>query len=374
MDCNYVKNILPEYLAGKCSLEEKQKISKHISSCPQCMRALEELEEPILKSENCYETLDTSKLLGKARKALLLKVIITTILSVMMLISIFFVIVPSILKTVNYPKISDVTRALVDITQFTSPVQVGGYGNSLSFFGEYSFDASAYTYTITGTKQKNSAEIKGKYNMFTGNFQSPVQPSVQFIHPNIKVSDEFSKKRSPAIAKNNLIKNGNNTVAVVDISLKSVKNLEEVSTSLKDFDVKVEWMAVECGSEGLKPKNINSSQNQYVQWGIPGQLFNTVKTGPSEFDYSSPYEYKKAVIEELKWLDKNKNYIAPDKSLLKFQGLDNSVENRAKYIIDNGIKIYGLRITGPSTELSKLNTKLDIRMEEVVDIDFYYWK
>lgn len=63
-----------------------------------------------------------------------------------------------------------------------------------------------------------------------------------------------------------------------------------------------------------------------------------------------------------------------DKSLLKFQGFDNSVGNKAKYIIDNGLKIYGLRVTGPSTELIKLDNKLEIRMEEIMDLDFYYWK
>jgi len=119
---------------------------------------------------------------------------------------------------------------------------------------------------------------------------------------------------------------------------------------------------------------MSSGQNQYVQWGIPTKLFNPTKVDPVELDYSNPSQFEKAVLEELKWLEDNKHYIAADKSMLKFQGYDNSVGDNAEYIIHHGLKIYGLRITGPSSELSKLDSFFDIRMENVIDIDFYYWK
>lgn len=373
MDCKDVKNKLLHYLSKQCSLEEKLEISNHISTCPHCMKDLDQLEEPIFKNTDHIKSLDTGKLLGKARKALILRVAITTMLSIIILISTFFVLTPGILKAVTSPKLPNITRSLADITQFTSPVPVSGYGNSLASFGNYSFSITAYTYEMIGTKQKGASEVKSKYNMITGTYQSPVKPLVQFTHPDVTVSDKLLESRTSAIAKETLIKNGDATVAVVDISLKSVLSLEEVVTSLKDLDVKVIWMAVECGSEDFKPKNMSNGQNQYVQWGVPGQLFNPNRMDTAEFDYSSPPKYEKAVIEELKWLANNKKFIAADKSLLKFQGYDNSVGNKAKYIIDNGLKIYGLRITGPSTELSKLEDKLKIRIEEVMDIDFYYW-
>lgn len=374
MNCRDVKNKLPFYLSEQCSSEEKLQISKHLSTCPDCMKELEQLEEPILKDADSLKSMDTGRILMKARKALILKVASVTILSIIMLISIFFVIIPDVFKLVRYPEISDATRALIDITQFTSPSPVGGYGNSLASFGSYTFNISASVYDITGTKQKNSREITRKFNMVTGTFQSPVQPFVQFIHPDVKVSDELLKAHTTDIAKKILTKNGSTTVATADISLKSALSLEKVVTSLKGLDVKIIWMAVECGNEGYKPNNMSSGQNQYVQWGIPGRLFDQSKFDSSEVDYSNPSQYEKTVIEELKWLEKNKHYISADKNLLKFQDFDNSVGNRAEYIIDKGIKVYGLRITGPSSELAKLDEALDIRMEEVKDIDFYYWK
>ena len=373
MNCSDVKNKLPHYLSDECSPEEKFEISKHISTCPECMQALEELDKPILKNISSIKPLDTGKLLNNARKALVLKVTATTIASIIIIISTFFVLIPGILKTIQYPKITNITRSLIDIVQFTSPSPVGGYGNSLASFGSYSFNISAYTHDITGIKKKDPREINRNFNLLTGTFKSPAPHLSQFIHPSVKVSDEFLSRITPDIAKKILTKNGDTTVATVDLSLKATLSLDEVTAALEDLDLKVIWMAVECGSEGEQPKNMSTGKNQYIQWGIPGQLFNANNSNSPEFKLSNVSEYEKSIMEELKWLDENKHYITADKSLLKFNDLDNSVGNRAKYIIDNGIKVYGLRITGPSSELSKLDARLSIRAEEVIDIDFYYW-
>ena len=373
MNCSDVKNKLTHYLSDECSPEEKFEISKHISTCPECMQALEELDKPILKNISNIKPLDTGKLLNNARKALVLKVTATTVASIIIIISTFFALIPGILKTIQYPKITNITRSLIDIVQFTSPSPVGGYGNSLASFGSYSFNISAYTHDITGIKKKDPREINRNFNLLTGTFKSPAPHLSQFIHPSVKVSDEFLSRITPDIAKKILTKNGDTTVATVDLSLKTTLSLDEVATALDGLDLKVIWMAVECGSEGEQPKNMSTGKNQYIQWGIPGQLFNANNSNSPEFKLSNVSEYEKSIMEELKWLDENKHYITADKSLLKFNDLDNSVGNRAKYIIDNGIKVYGLRITGPSSELSKLDARLSIRAEEVIDIDFYYW-
>lgn len=374
MNCNDVKSKLPEYLADQCNAKEKLEISEHISTCTSCMKAFEELDEPIFPKEDYSKSLDTGKMLNKARKTLILKVVTTTMLSIMIFISIFFAVIPGVLKFIRYPNIPKITRALIDITQFTSPSQVEGYGNSLAQFGSYSFKISTYTNDVVGIKRKNFNTVDRELDMLSGTFESPASYSAQFIHPNVIASDEFLKERTSDIAKKMLTKSGENTVAAVNISLKSSLSLKEVAEGIKDLNIKVIWMAVECGSEGEKPKNMNTSQNQYIQWGIPGKLFKMENRDAIDFNTSNLSEYEKNTLEEIKWLDQNKKYIAADKSLLKFQNLDNSVGNRAKYILDNGFKIYGLQLTGPSSELSKLDSRFAIRAEEVKDIDFYYWK
>lgn len=373
MNCDEIRNKLPSYLAGECSTEERIEISNHISSCHDCRNALDELDTPILNDAAYSKALDTAKILKKARKTLILRVVTISLLSILSLISIFFVIVPGILKDIRYPKLPDITRALIDVTQFSSPSPVVGYGNSLASFGKYDFNISVFTADITGTKKKNSAAITRNFNMLTGNFQSTIPHTSQFIHPKVKVSDEIIKESDPDISNKILKKNADTTVATVDLSLNSTISLENAASALKDLDLKVIWLAVECGSEGEQPKNMNTNKNQYVQWGIPGQLYTSYAANSVEFNSTNLSQYKKSIYEELEWLDKNKKYISAEKSLLKFNVFDNSVGDKANYVTANGIKVYGLRITGPSSELLKLKDKFDIRIEDIFDLDFYYW-
>lgn len=373
MNCNEIRNKLPSYLAGECGTEERIEISNHISGCHDCRNTLDELDIPILNDAAYSKALDTAKIFKKARKTLILRVAAISLLSILSLISIFFVVVPGILKDIRYPKLPDITRALIDVTQFSSPSPVVGYGNSLASFGKYDFNISVFTADITGTKKKNSAAITRNFNMLTGNFQSTIPHTSQFIHPKVKVSDEIIKESDPNISNKILNKNADTTVATVDLSLNSTISLENAASALKDLDLKVIWLAVECGSEGAQPKNMNTNKNQYVQWGIPGQLYTSYAANSVEFNSTNLSQYKKSIYEELEWLDKNKKYISAEKSLLKFNAFDNSVGDKAKYVIDTGFKVYGLRITGPSSELLKLKDKFDIRIEDIFDLDFYYW-
>jgi hypothetical protein len=372
MNCNDVKENIQRYLDDECNSEEKHEISTHISNCPNCMKLLDELESQIFQNKDYSNSINTKKVLNKARKTLIFKVISTTIISIIIFISMFFVVIPGVFKFVYYPKISDITRTLSDITQFTSPYTVVGFGNKHAGFGKYSFDIETYTKEIIGAKNKSSTTISRNFNMISGTYESPVTPFVQFIHPNIQLSNTLSQRLSPTKAVNTLKKNSDTTVALVDISLNSVTSLENLLESLKDLDLKIVWMAVECGNEEFKVSNMSSGQNQYVQWGIPGSLFTNETLFSEELNYKNP-EYEKRVLEELKWLDENKKYISANKSLMKYQNFDNRVLDNAKYILDNGIKIYGIRVTGPSSELIKINDKLDVRTEEVIDMDFYNW-
>ena len=170
-----------------------------------------------------------------------------------------------------------------------------------------------------------------------------------------------------------LTKNADTTVSTVDFSLNRIINLSDVESIISKYDIELLWMAVEAGIEDTKPKNMSFGNQQVLQWGIPGKL-----SKPGNFDFAqlksdNIKKFEETVIDELKWLDENKSVLKPDSGLLKNNGIDNSVRGQAQYIIKNGIKIYGLRITGPSNELIKLTQALDIRTMSVVDMAFWNW-
>lgn len=45
----------------------------------------------------------------------------------------------------------------------------------------------------------------------------------------------------------------------------------------------------------------------------------------------------------------------------------------AKYVLDNGIKVYGLKVTGSSDEIYKLLEDINFRFANVEKVDFWYW-
>lgn len=369
MDCKEVKNKLANYVSGNCSNDEREEISIHLSECEECINELDKIEK---ETSNKSSMDNINKNLAKVSKKFKNKVFLMSISAAIATLITLGLVLPAIISIPTSFKMSKITRLSMDAVQFTQDRKVGGYGNKPFGFFDYTQSFSVYTSEVTGKKFKEQTEIKISPNIITGSFESIAPAVSQYIHPNIEPSKGYGEEYTLEKANNILIKNKDNTVATIRVSLQNVKALEEIKNILMDYDVEVQWLAVECGDEEIEPKNMSAGQNQYVQWGIPGTLASS-KDSSLSFISIEDINYNKAIMGELKWLDENKKLIKADKGLLKYNGIDNSVGGKAAYIIDNGIKIYGLKITGPTSELLELQKELDIRFIEVLDMDFYYW-
>lgn len=367
MKCNDVRNKLDDYLNGRTTIEERENISEHLSSCNECMDEfvkLEGVDFNIVKEKNILK--DVSKKFNR-------KIVRLVICTIIILFSSIYVFIPGVFRAIRFSELDKLTSALADVVQFTQGVNVGGYGNSYPEGKPYTMEFSVYTHTKTGTKVKGMGEVKVDMNVITGIAYSPTSIGSQFFHPTISPIKDYSKAVTKEAAIKMLESNGEDTVATTNISLNQTISIEEVALILSEYDVDVLWMAVESGREGLKPKNMSFGQNQVIQWGIPGKLF--AKDGKGiEFKPGTEVEYKAAVIKEMEWLNKNKKLLKPNRNLLKNNGIDSSVSTSVEYVLKNGIKIYGLKLTGPTKELLRLQKSFNIRFEEIVDIDFWYWK
>ncbi|ERI95431.1 hypothetical protein HMPREF1982_00174 [Clostridiales bacterium oral taxon 876 str. F0540] len=375
MKCSEVKEKLSEYISGKCNKEEIAEISKHLSGCSECMKEMTALDETNLKNNVLVSSdREAEKALNKARKKLIAKISIRTTGVILAAACILLLVVPGLLNIARMFNLSKYSRALVDLTQFSQPVNVGGYGNSFKGLQLYTTTLSAFTYEEIGTKKKPNSDVQAKLNLITGNMIYKEFKGPSFIHPSILPESHFIEETSPDKARKILAKNGDNTVAKINISLNKIIGLQDIEKLLKNNDVKITWMAVECGEEGLKPKNMSMSQNQYIQWGVPGILFIREPDMHSvELNKNDIENYSEKVLEEMKWLDSNKKFIKNDADLMKNNSINNGIETKASYVVKNGLKIYGLQITGPTQELLKLQSSLDIRFETVTDVDFWFW-
>lgn len=167
--------------------------------------------------------------------------------------------------------------------------------------------------------------------------------------------------------------NADTTVATIDYSLNSLISLGDAAGLLRSFDVEICWMAVESGVEKTIPKNMTFENQQVLQWGIPGRL-----SKPGAFDFAvlggdNAEQFKRAVMDEMKWLDGKKKLMKPNASLLKYNAVDTGINGKALYVLNNGINIYGLRVTGPSSEMMKLTDHLAPRTMTIIGMDFWNW-
>ncbi len=372
MKCNEVQEMLPEYLAGTLDSSIKMQVDNHIKTCDSCSNEMELLNEDIKFDLKQNNIIDQSRILKKTRFKFNMAIfrIVLIILGV-----IFFILITPFIAWQIRTGIGreDQMRAFMDIIQFTQPNKVNMWGNGALESLSFSESLKIGTRPVIGRNYGEQREYVGKMSTITGKVTVPVYIGADFIHPILFKDAEFDRSKDSKVQAGILSKNLENSVATVDYSLKKTINLPEVENLIGNYDVEVSWMAIESGIENLKPKNMSFRNQQVLQWGIPGKLSNFGSFHFAEFKKGNIKEYEKSVLEEFKWLNDNKNILKPDPSLLRNNGIDNSVAENASYILKNGIKVYGLRITGPSSELVKLSENLDPRFMTVVDMDFWNW-
>lgn len=312
-----------------------------------------------------------SKVLKNTRRSFNLRVVRIVII-VAALIWIVYMI-PTALWGVQSFHQEKSSRALMDVIQFSQPDRVNSWGNSVVDKLSMSVPLKITAIPVTGKKYGEQRDYTGGMSVITGKVTVPAIIGAQFIHPVLFKEMLPDWQRSPDSQSAILEKNADTTVATVDFSLTSTKSLSDAAALLGKYDIDISWLAVEAGIESLKPKNMGFEEQQVLQWGIPGKL-----STPGEFNYSvlkkdNAADYEKAVLDEMKWLDSNKDLLVPERALLKDNGISSAVEDKAAYVIKNGIKVYGLRVTGPTSEILKLKEELAPRLMTVVDMEFWNW-
>ncbi|WP_121614469.1 anti-sigma factor [Mesobacillus foraminis] len=153
----------------------------------------------------------------------------------------------------------------------------------------------------------------------------------------------------------------NGTVAEVYVSLNKLMKPEDLKSILQT-DTEIRWLAVDTG---LEAKQVDSEGVPITPLGYPAQIDSTIW---------SPFNGREQNNEEvfkdiLSLLEKNEDVaekVARAKSL--------EIKERLAYIEENGIKVYGAVITGPTSELRKLEQISEIRAMKVGEVKLWNWK
>ncbi|MFZ5353076.1 MAG: anti sigma factor C-terminal domain-containing protein [Bacillota bacterium] len=372
MDCKEIRSKLKAYMDGNVTDDENDSLSEHLAECPECMKELEKLE-----NNSKQERKGSNKLYKKAEKKLRRSVALIALITFTVLFASYAVLnwLLPVAGSIYYSSMPDFSRALADVVQFSQPNNVGGFGNSFDRGIHFYTRLKSYTHDKAGKKGIPKQAIEAKLYLFSNGIENPVGIMVNFIHPDNNLRNESAAAGTVDKVKRILVKNGENTVSTISVSLRETISIKDIKVILDSYDVDILWMAAECGQEAAEARNMAYDFIQYVQWGVPGSLFSPYSFDrPMILEKSNVDVFFNKVTQEMKWLNDNKEIIKPNKMILSANGIDNSIGDKARYIMENGYIIYGLKVTGPTEEIIRLYDALDIRYAELNHIDFWNWE
>ncbi|MEH6934365.1 anti-sigma factor [Bacillus sp. JJ783] len=371
MGCAEFKKLWEKYEDETLTHDEQEKLESHIETCKECEVHLDELltkTEPVKK-----------KLPPKDLKVPFWRIkwkhrlqMFGFILSICIIIYMIGGVLSAFYFQANNDKrleeIREVPSLVLEATIPNSRVTGGGTSVE-AFFRTHSHFNLVKTVgkkemplgTLETKSFLSSLDVTNKSWMNTF-----YQPKLFFVHPKTEQGDylkESSKKVWDTLAK---VHEG--TVAEVAISFDKPYTLQELEPLLysvfeaQELPPTPAWYALDTGQEKTTAGNFILTGGEAI--GFPEH----VRFLNSETDTQKTQEDK--VIEMMRILSTHKKTVS---TVAMLPESELNLDKRYTYVKDNGVKVYGIVITGPSKELLKLQNSPHIRYATLGDIEVWNW-
>ncbi|NWK70992.1 anti-sigma factor [Bacillus paramycoides] len=371
MGCAEFKKLWEKYEKGTLTHDEQEKLESHIETCEECEAHLDEL---LAKTELVKKKLPPKDLKVPFWKIKWKHRLQT--LGFILAICIVIYMIGGVLSAFYFQadndkrlkEIRDVPSLALEATIPNSRVMGGGTSVEAFFRTNSHFDLvktvgkkEMSLGTVETKSFLSSVEVTNKSWMNTF-----YQPKLFFVHPKTKQGDylkEASKKVWDTLAK---VHDG--TVAEVAISFDKSYTLQELEPLLYSvFEVQElpptpVWYALDTGQEKTNVEDYILHSGEAI--GFPEH----VRFLDNETDRQKTPEDK--VIEMMRILSTHKKTVSKV-SMLHESELN--LDKRYEYVKDNGVKVYGIVITGPSKELLKLQNSPHVRYATLGDIEVWNW-
>ncbi|MED0950451.1 anti sigma factor C-terminal domain-containing protein [Bacillus mobilis] len=365
------KKLWEKYENGTLTHDEQEQLERHIETCEECETHLDELlakTEPVKK-----------KLPPKDLKVPFWRIkwkhrlqTLGFILSICIVIYIIGGILSVFYFQSNNDKrleeIRSVPSLALEATMPNSRVMGGGTSVEAFFRANSHFDVVK----TVGKKEiplgtLETSSFLSSVNVLNNSWRNTFyQPKLFFVHPKTEQGDYL--KESSKKVWDTLTKVHEGTVAEVAISFDKAYTLQELEPLLYSVFEAQEmppipvWYALETGEEKKDVENFILHSGEAI--GFPEHI----RFLDSETEKQKTPEDK--VIEMMRILSIHKKTVSKV-TLLHESELN--LDKRYEYVKDNGVKVYGMVITGPSKELLKLQNSPHVRYATLGDIEVWNW-
>ncbi|MGY1460876.1 anti-sigma factor [Bacillus toyonensis] len=371
MGCAEFKKLWEKYENGTLTHDEQEQLESHIETCEECEAYLDEL---LVKTEPLKKNLPPKdmkipfwRIKWKNRLQMF-----GFILSICIVIYVIGGILSAFYFQTNNDKRLEEIRSVPSLAiEATLPnSRVTGGGTSVEAF----FRTNSH-FNLVKTVGKKEISLG---TLETSSFLSSVnvlnkswmntfyQPKLFFVHPKTEPGDYL--KESSKKVWDTLTKVHEGTVAEVAISFDKLYTLKELEPLLysvfgaQEMPPTPLWYALDTGQERINEENFILSGSDFI--GFPEHI----RFLDDETENQKTQEGK--VIEMMRILSTHKKTVS---KVAMLPESELNLDKRYKYVKDNGVKVYGIVITGPSKELLKLQNSPHVRYATLGDIEMWNW-
>lgn len=371
MGCAEFKKLWEKYENGTLTHDEQEQLESHIETCEECEAYLDELlvkTEPLKKKlPPKYMKIPFWRIKWKNRLQMF-----GFILSICIVIYVIGGILSAFYFQTNNDKRLEEIRSVPSLAiEATLPnSRVTGGGTSVEAF----FRTNSH-FNLVKTVGKKEISLG---TLETSSFLSSVnvlnkswmntfyQPKLFFVHPKTEPGDYL--KESSKKVWDTLTKVHEGTVAEVAISFDKLYTLKELEPLLysvfgaQEMPPTPLWYALDTGQERINEENFILSGSDFI--GFPEHI----RFLDDETENQKTQEGK--VIEMMRILSTHKKTVS---KVAMLPESELNLDKRYKYVKYNGVKVYGIVITGPSKELLKLQNSPHVRYATLGDIEMWNW-
>ncbi|PEK03021.1 anti-sigma factor [Bacillus wiedmannii] len=369
MGCIEFKKLWKKYENGTLTHDEQEELESHIETCEECDAYLDEL---LSKSEPIKKRLPPQNLKVPFWKIKWKQRWQTFSFVLAVCIAIYFIgHFSSSFYFYNIKKLTEVDEIPALALEATIPNSrsAGGSTKVKPFFRT---ENEMNLFKTVGKKEFPIGTVATR--SFLSSVAITNQPwanrayskKLSFVHPKIK--EEASLKELSKKVWDTLGKIHEGTVAEVAISFDKAYTLQEVESILysafeaQEMPPTPLWYALDTGQERIDEEDFILNGGEIIGFSEHINLPDNEEIRPKTKEDE--------VIEMMHILSTHKEIVSkttrtPEKEL--------NLDKRYQYVKDNGVKVYGMVITGPSKELLKLQNSQNVRYATLGDIEVWNW-
>lgn len=378
MKCRDMREKWNGYVNGECSEDEEREIEEHIQSCAECEQFVDENlgEQKSISQDALYPVLTHEQQHQIVRKAVWKNRLMTALTA----LGIFFCIsLASMMITALYYAFVGHTanKVIQTSTQMTVPnvYSEGGVTSTNVFFNA---DLQEDLRKQVGSESKYVGKYEGKMvfnhlNVTNSWLDLRYVVDLDFLHPGVYGSRSKEEQQSLQWGLNetwnalDMLPEG--TVSEVAISFDDFYTIDEVYQMLNDYSIDIVWYAIDTGMEGKRDSVFTGTR----VWGIHEYAFESLLEEEKSSlipERASGHLREKAFKNGLQFLAEHKKLA---KRVVWYLEEHGTLEEMIDYVDKNGVKSYGVVVTGPTKELLKLKDNKHVQYATLGVVDFWNW-